>query len=318
MPVYQANAVAGGYTRADNPTIAALEAKFRELEDAAATIATASGMAAVSQCLLGLLRSGDRLVAHQTTFAGVHTLLEDFLSHYGIEIVRVDLQDLDQLAQVLKEPAAAVYFETITNPYMEVIDAPAATAITRRAGARVIIDNTMLTPCFFKPLQHGADVVIHSASKYICGHGDALGGLISVNDEVTAEAIRKARRIFGGIMSPANASLLMRGIKTLPMRMERHGANAMRLATFLAHHPQAEQVRYPGLTTSPGHRTAASFLHGFGGVMTFKLPHDLDWERFERALRLCRTGFNFGDAATVVCRYGGGPGRVRVSAGRAR
>lgn len=300
FPIYQANAVEDHYARHTNPTLEALEAKFRALEGGAVTVATATGMAAVSQTLLTLLETGDRLVVHRNIFVGVRTLLADYFPGLGIRVDAVDMRDPDRLAAALEEPAAAVYFETLSNPHLDVIDAPAAIRVARRAGVPVVVDNTLLTPCLFRPLEHGADVVIHSASKYIGGHGDAVGGLVTTRDADLGESIRKARRLFGGILSPAVAFLLARGLKTLPMRIERQCAGALEVAGFLAGHPKVEEVRFPGLSSSPEHRRAVSFLRAFGALMSFRLPGAEETERFKRALRLARVRYSFGEPATLV------------------
>lgn len=301
-PIYQGNTVGEiyAYTRYSNPTIQSFEANFRELEGGAGTIATGSGMAAVSQTLLGLLRAGDRLVVHRDMFVGVRSLLEDFLSQYAIEIVAIDVRDLDQLARTLERPTRIVLFETVVHPANDVLDAPAVLRIVGASEALAVVDNTYLTPCLYRPLDDGADVVIHSATKYVGGHGDAIAGVVTTRTEELARKIRKARRILGGVLSPMNAYLLLRGLKTLPMRMERHSANALEVARFLDRHPRVAKVYYPGLTTSPYHATAASFLDSFGGLVGFELARPEDKEPFGAALALCKVRFSFGETQTVV------------------
>lgn len=316
MPIHLANTAGDiyAYSRFSNPTIRAFEAKFRELEGGAGTVATGCGMAAISQTLLGLLRSGDRLVVHQDMFVGVRTLLQEFFRNYGIDVVAIDMRDLDLLSRTLDETAQIVFFETVIHPSNDVIDAPAALAIINRANALAIVDNTYLTPCLFQPLKYGADVVIHSATKYIGGHGDAMGGVITTKHEELARRIRKARRILGGILSPMNAYLLFRGLKTLPIRMERHCANALRVARFLDQHPRVAKVYYPGLASSPDHETAASFLQGFGGLVGFELSNEINKEQFGAALRLCKVRLSFGEISTVVLLQDEVPA-IRISVG---
>ena len=222
FPIYQANTVERLYVRMRNPTVEALEEKVRSLEGGALTVATSSGMAAVSQTLLGLLRAGDRLVAHRSVFIGVHTLLQEFVANLGIEVVRVDLNDPRALESALQVPTQLLYFETLTNPGLEVLDAPRIVAAARRAGVRVAVDNTILTPWLFRPLELGADVVLHSATKYLSGHGDVLAGLVTFADEALGREVHKARRLLGGLLSPQSAFLVARGMKTLGLRVERH------------------------------------------------------------------------------------------------
>jgi methionine-gamma-lyase len=311
FPIYQANTVDGIYVRMKNPTVEALEEKMRRVEGGAVSVAMASGMAAVSHTLFGLLKFADRIVAHRSLFIGVQTLLNDFVSRLGIEVVQSDLNSPDQLSQALERPCRLIYFETIGNPGLEVVDAPAVIAAARKRGIMVVVDNTMLTPCLFRPLECGADVVIHSATKYLSGHGDALAGFVTCQDAATGEKVRTARRILGGLLSPVNAFLVMRGMKTLPLRMERHCRNAQLVAEFLERHPRVRTVLYPGLPSAPGHLKAKSFLKGFGGVVSFEPREPFDWKRFSANLKLCRVGMSFGEIGTRVQREG----PVRVSVG---
>jgi len=312
FPIFQGNTTDGRYIRAKNPTVEAVEEKIRSLEGAAMAVASASGMAAVSQTLLGILRAGDRMVVHEAVFVGVQTLLDDYLKNLGIEVVPVQLNDHDALVSSLAKPTRIVYFETVVNPTLEVIDAPRVIATARDRGAYVIVDNTVLTPCLFKPLAHGAHAVIHSATKYLSGHGDMLGGVVSFNDTELGERVHKARRIFGGMPSPLNAFLLMRGIKTLPVRMERHCRNARCIADMLARHQRIRKVWYPGMRATDDNRIASTFLRDFGGLISFAPAEPFDWDRFTRALQLCRPWMSFGDATTLVQFH---HGRARLSVG---
>ena len=284
---------------------------MRSLEGGAATVAMGSGMAAISQTLLGLLRAGDRLVVHRSLFIGTRTLLNDYLSNLAIDVAPVDLNSPQELTNALETPTRLVYFETITNPGLEVVDAPAVIRAARRSGVLVAVDNTLLTPFLYRPLESGADVVIHSATKYLSGHGDALAGMATCRDEAIAERIRKARRILGGFLSPMTAFLVMRGMKTLPLRVERHCRSAQRVAEYLEQHPRVREVNYPGLPSAPGHSRAKSFLEGFGGLVSFELSEPRGWERFSERLRLCRLGMSFGEPASRVQREG----PIRLSVG---
>ncbi len=217
FPIYQANTVEGTYIRMRNPTVEALEEKMRSLEGGAATVAMGSGMAAVSHTLLGLLAAGDRIVVHQSLFIGVRTLLNDYVAKLGIDVARVDLNSPDELARALEKPTRLVYFETVSNPDLAVVDAPKVMSMASQSGATVVVDNTLLTPYLFKPLAHGADVVIHSATKYLSGHGDMLAGMATFKDAAVAQLVHKSRRILGGLLNPLGAFLVMRGMKTLPL-----------------------------------------------------------------------------------------------------
>jgi cystathionine beta-lyase/cystathionine gamma-synthase len=184
-------------------------------------------------------------------------------------------------------------------------------ATARDAGVIVVVDNTIATPFLLKPMALGADVVVHSATKYLSGHGDVLAGLATFRDKSTGEQIHKARRILGGHLSPLSAFLVMRGMKTLPLRMQRHCDNAQKVAEYLEQHPRVKKVHYPGLTSSPGRQRATAFLKGFGGLVSFYLCDELDWVRFSGRLTVCRPGMSFGDAATRVQQEG----PIRLSVG---
>ena len=270
-----------------------------------------SGMAAVSHTLLGLLEAGNRIVVHQSLFVGVRTLLDDFVAKLGIEVVRVDLNNSDDLSQALAKPTRLVYFESVSNPDLEIVDAPRVIAAAREAGVIVVVDNTILTPYLFRPLEHGADVVIHSATKYLSGHGDVLAGMATFKDEALGQQVHKSRRILGGLLNPLGAFLVMRGMKTLPLRMSRHCENAQQVAEFLQVHSRVKRVLYPGLPSTPGHARAKSFLRAFGGIVSFEPRDDFDWERVSKRFRLCRPGMSFGDPATRVQREG----PIRLSVG---
>jgi methionine-gamma-lyase len=311
FPIYQANTVDGLYIRMRNPTVEALEEKMRGLEGGAAAVAMGSGMAAISHTLLGLLQAGDRMVVHRSVFIGVQTLLKDYVSKLGIEVAHVDLNSVRDLAKALEEPARLVYFETVSNPGLEVVDAPAVIREARQAGVLVVVDNTILTPYLFRPLEAGADVVIHSATKYLSGHGDALAGMATFRDEAVARQVHKSRRILGGFLSPMVAFLVMRGMKTLPLRMARHCSNAQAVAEYLEQHPRVKAIRYPGLPSAPDHSRAKSFLERFGGIVSLELQEPLQWEEFSKRLGLCRPGMSFGDAATRVQSEG----PIRLSVG---
>ncbi len=311
FPIYQANTVDGTYIRQRNPTVEALEEKMRSLEGGAATVAMGSGMAAISHTLLGLLEAGDRIVVHQSLFVGVRTLLNDVVAKLGIDVVPVDLNNPDDLTRALAKPTRLVYFETISNPDLDVIDAPEVIATARQAGVLVVVDNTILTPYLFKPLACGADVVIHSATKYLSGHGDVLAGMATFKDATLGRQVHKSRRLLGGLLNPLGAFLVMRGMKTLPLRMARHCENAQQVAEYLERNASVKKVHYPGLPQATGHSRARSFLTAFGGIVSFEAHESFEWERFSKRLRICRPGMSFGDAATRVQREG----PIRLSVG---
>jgi cystathionine beta-lyase/cystathionine gamma-synthase len=312
FPIYQATAVDGHYIRAANPSVQAFEEKVAYLEGGTSCVATSSGMSAITQCLLGLLQAGDRIVAHKELFVGVQTFFDDFLTRLGIEVTQVDFRDSARLDEALSRPTRAVYFEPVVNPTLEVINPTHAIAAAARVDAYSILDNTMLTPYLYRPLTAGADVVIHSSTKYLAGHGDALGGVVSFRDAGLAAAVHKSRRILGGMPSPFNVFLTMRGLKSLAVRMERHCESAATVAARLAQHPSVEGIRYPGLAGSRNHAVASSFLAKFGGLISLVPSDRFNWSRFCAALTLCRSRMSFGDASTLVQFHAG---QVRISVG---
>ena len=314
IPIYQAATVDGSYSRdGHNPTVEAFEAKVCELEGGIRSLAMASGMAAIAQVLLSLMRSGDRLVAHQTMYSSVQHLLKEHLPRYGFEIEQVDMTDLCQLTDAVKAPTAVVYFEPIANPFIDVIDSPKVMEIAKSAGALTMVDNTFLTPYLYRPLESGADVVVHSATKYLCGHGDTIAGVATVGDEELGQQILKTRHYLGGILSPNNAFLLSRGMKTLTFRMDRHCTSALKVAEFLDGHPAVDTVHYPGLPTSPGYTVAQTYLRAFGGMVGFETVADLEWDGLVEKLTLIKPWVSLGDATTLMTKRG--DRRVRLSVG---
>ena len=301
VPIYMGAVNDGEYTRDSNPTLDVLADALTDLEGGAATVLSATGMAAITQTLMTLLHSGARLIRHQTIYASTLALLDHVLERFGVEAEALDLRDLDALDKALAKGAAVVYGETISNPNIEVIDIAAVAERAHAAGATVVIDNTFATPYFCRPLEHGADVVIHSASKYLCGHGDALGGAIVCKDKDTAKAIWQVMALHGGSLSPFNAALILRGIKTLPIRMDAHAANAMTLATFFDSHPKVAGVRYPGLPGNSEHPRAVRQLSGFGGMIGVDLDADqAATEAFADSLTVARRAPSLGDVHTLV------------------
>lgn len=263
------------YARWSNPTLRSLEEKLAALERAEAALVTATGMAAVSAVILGLLEQGDHLIAPEVCYAGSVELFGQYLARYGIEVSLVDTGNLEEVEAALKPNTRLIFTETPSNPILRVADIQALSAIARSAGARLVVDSTYATPVLQRPLELGADLVVHSLTKFLNGHGDALGGVILGS----AEDIRRLRKEMlvhlGGAASPFNAWLISRGLLTLPLRMERHCANALALASFLESHPSVERVFYPGLSSHPHHALAVRQMSAFGGMLTFQLKEGL-------------------------------------------
>lgn len=288
------------YSRNTNPTVAAFEDKIRALEAAAAATSFASGMAAIAGVLFTLLSPGDRVVSIHDTYGGTNKLFVEFLPRFGIEVALVPTADHAALEAEIARGCRLVYLESPTNPALAVLDLARLAAAGRRQGAWVVVDNTFATPINQQPLALGAHLVIHSATKFLGGHADALGGAVCGEAELVAR-IFHWREITGACLDPLAAFLLLRGMKTLALRVERQNQSALALARELAAHPQVERVLYPGLASHPGHEIARRQMRGFGGVLSFVLRGG--WpavERFLPRLRYARLAANLGAVETTA------------------
>ena len=329
VPIYQGNtnyregyegtnSYGRGLDKAGGPTSGALEEQVRILEGAEWSQATSCGMSAVSQTLFGLLRSGDRVVCHETVYAGTQMLFQDVLPvKWGVDVEMVNMCDLDALEAALEKPTRMVYFEPYAHS-MEFIDLARAVDLAHDAGTLVVVDNTFLSPYLLRPLHYGADVVLHAMTKYMAGHGDALAGIVSGRDEEIRKQIHYMRILMGGVLAPMNAFLVHRGLKTLAFRMERHCASAQKVAEYLERHEKVARVDYLGLQSHPQHEVATGYLRGYGGMMRFYAQPGVSLDRFIGNLRMCKPWYSLGDVETLVLPSGevedGGFG-ARVSVG---
>jgi len=270
------------YTRMGNPTIRALEKKVAALESAGDALAAASGLAAISTALLNLLHPGARLVAYRDIYGGTSAMIRRVLEPWGVEVHWVDMGaeagEGSALTEALGEHCEVLYLESPTNPTLKVADLAAAARLGHAAGAVVMVDNTFASPVLQSPLELGADLVVHSLTKYLSGHGDTTGGLVAGSLE-RLKPIREHMVALGGIIDPLAAFLILRGIKTLKVRVERISENALSVARHLEAHPNVRKVNYPGLASSPFHEVAARQMRGFGGMLSFELDADLDGTR---------------------------------------
>ena len=259
------------YSRWSNPTLRSLEERLCALEGSEAAVATASGMAAVSALLLTILSGGEHVVASEVCYAGTLELLGEHLPRFGIDVSFVDTSDAGDVEAALQPETKLVYVETPANPTLQIADISALVSVAHDAGVPIAVDSTFAGPVLQRPLDLGADYVVHSLTKYVNGQGDAVGGVV-LGPEDGIHRIRKEMLVhLGGAMSPFNAWLIMRGIVTLPLRMERHCRNALRVARFLEEHPRVERVFYPGLKSHPHHELAARQMKDFGGMVSFRL-----------------------------------------------
>jgi len=259
------------YTRWSNPSLRTLEEKMAALEGAEAGVAFASGMAAVSSVLFTFVGAGDHVVASDVCYAGTAELLGSHAGRYGIEVSLVDTSDAEAVRRALRPNTKLVYIETPANPILRLTDIAAVADIAHQAGAPLVVDSTFATPVLQRPLLLGADFVLHSTTKYLGGHGDALGGIV-VGEREGIHKVRQEMLIhLGGAMSPFNAWLINRGLATLSLRMQKHQESALAVARFLEGHPRVRRVLYPGLESHPQHDLARRQMSGFGGMVVAQM-----------------------------------------------
>ncbi len=292
------------YARDGNPTVRSLEVKLAALEGAEDAVACGSGMAAISATLLHLLGDGGHLVASDDIYAVASELLRDDLPRAGARVTRCDTTSPAAVAAAIEANTRALYVETYSNPLLRVADLDALAALARQRGIPLVVDNTFLSPALLRPLERGADLVIHSATKYLSGHGHVLGGVVC-GSRARLAPIRRLLSHLGGTMGAFEAFLLLAGVKTLPLRMAQHCANADRLAHLLAAHPAVADVQYPGLPTHSGHAVARRLTEGrHGGVLSFRLHGGEPVLRaFLNALELCTLAVSLGECSTLVWPY---------------
>ncbi|MBV9785239.1 MAG: PLP-dependent transferase [Acidisphaera sp.] len=290
------------YAREHNPTTAILEARLASLEGAEACLAVATGMAAVGTLMLSLLSQGDEVVVHRTLYSNTVALTETGLPRFGIRVVPVDLAEPANLDAAITARTKLVYFETPVNPLSAVLDIAAIAARAHAAGIAVAVDSTFASPALQRPLEHGADLVIHSLTKYISGHGDVLGGAVLGRAETISQLHSHGLRyLTGATLSPMAAALILRGLKTLPLRMERHGSSALAIADMLEKHPAVRWVSYPQLASHSGHAVACKQMSGGSGMLAFGLHAGFEGaRRFMDRLSLIARAVSLGDAESLV------------------
>lgn len=263
------------YTRIGNPNMTELQERMASLENGEDAVSTCSGMAAISTALLSILKQGDHIVASDMLYGCTYDLISQMLPDFGIEVSFVNVADTQALRKTMRTNTKALYIETPANPTMKIIDIRAAADISHEYGAYLVVDNTFMTPYLQRPLELGADIVVHSATKYLGGHGDLVSGVIVGPEHLTSKMKKRYLKDLGGIPSPFDTWLLARGIKTLGVRMDRHCQNAMQVAEFLVDCPQVATVYYPGLSSHPQHELAKKQMDGFGGMVSFDLKGGL-------------------------------------------
>lgn len=318
------------YARTKNPTRSVLEANLAALERGKHGHCFASGMSAID-VVFRTLAKGDHVVAGENMYGGSYRLFSKVLEKFGLEFSYVDTSKVDAVRAAIRPATKIVFLETPTNPMMTLTDITACAEVAHAAGALVVVDNTFCSPYLQRPLELGADVVVHSTTKFLNGHSDSVGGAVICNSDELAEKIGFLQNAVGAILSPFDSWLVLRGVKTLAVRMKRHEENGVAMANYLAHHPKAKKVYYPGLPDHPQHSLARRQMDGFGAMISFELGSYENAKKFLDRVRLCSLGESLGGVETLIShpetmthasvpvadrqRLGITPGLVRISVG---
>jgi cystathionine beta-lyase/cystathionine gamma-synthase len=308
VPIYQTSTYAQEglgrhkgfeYARTQNPTRMALERNLAALENGRAGFAFASGMAATN-AVMTLLKSGDHVIVSDNTYGGTFRLFDKVLRNFGLEFSYVDAREPHNVEEAARAETRMVFIETPTNPVMSLVDIRAVSEITRRRGIRLVVDNTFMSPFFQRPLELGADIVVHSTTKYLNGHSDSVGGAAILNDEEDIRAMAFIQNAAGAILSPMDSWLVMRGTKTLAVRMRQHDENGRVVAQFLAEHPKIQKVYYPGLKSHSQYELARRQMSGFGGMIAFETGSLENARQVLESVRLCTLGESLGGVETLI------------------
>ncbi len=308
VPIYQTSTYAQDalgkhkgyeYARTQNPTRSALEKNIAALEGAKFGYAFASGMSAIDACLK-LVKAGDHVILGDNTYGGTFRLFDKVLKDYGIEFDLVDTTDISKVEQAFKPNTKMVFVETPTNPVMSITDLKAVSETAHAHGARVVCDNTFMSPYLQRPMEFGVDIVVHSTTKYLNGHSDSIGGFVALDDEKDAERIQFIQNSIGAILSPFDSFLVLRGTKTLAVRMQAHDRNGRQVANFLTEHPKIEKVYYPGLVSHPQHELAKTQQKGFGGMVSFETGSLENAKAVLENVKLCILGESLGGVESLI------------------
>lgn len=297
------------YSRGGNPTVAALERKIAALEGGEACVCTASGMGAIGGVLMGLLSAGDHVICGACVYGCTDVVLRQNLSKFGVEMDFIDTTDPEAVEKAIKKNTKLIYFESVTNPTMQLTDIEAICALAHSRGIRVVVDNTFAPPPELFPLKMGADIVLHSCTKYINGHGDVIAGaVVGSLDDITNIRRNAVTKICGATMSPFNAFLVLRGIQTMELRMERHCKNGLAVAKYLESVPYVKKVYYPGLESNPQYELACRMMGGnFGGILSFELKDGINGmdsftacKKVVNQLKIASIAVSLGDPGTLI------------------
>ena len=288
------------YARTQNPTRLALELNIAAIEGGRGAFAFASGMAAIG-ALATMLKSGDHVVVTDNTYGGTFRLFDKVLTRYGLTFSYVDTSSLPLLAEAMRPETRMVFIETPTNPVMRLTDLAAAAQLVHARGAKVVVDNTFASPCVQRPIEFGADLVVHSTTKYLNGHSDSVGGIVVGVHDDDLEWLKFIQNAEGAILSPFDSFLVLRGTKTLALRMAQHNANGLALAEYLAKHPAVKSVLYPGLSNHPQHELAKRQMRGFGGMLSFDAGSLENARRVCNRVKLMSLAESLGGVETLIC-----------------
>lgn len=308
VPIYQTSTYAQEglgkhkgfeYARTQNPTRSALEKNIAALEGAKFGYAFASGMAA-TDAVLKLVKAGDHVLLGDNTYGGTYRLFARVLANYGIEFDLVDTTDISKVESAFKPNTKMVFVETPTNPVMSVTDLKAVSEVSHANGAKVVCDNTFMSPYLQRPLELGCDIVVHSTTKYLNGHSDSVGGFVALNDEEDANWVQFIQNAVGAILSPMDSFLVLRGTKTLAVRMDAHDKNGRQVAAFLDEHPKIQKVYYPGLVSHPQHELAKKQQKGFGGMVSFETGSLENAKKVLENVKLCILGESLGGVESLI------------------
>lgn len=288
------------YSRTGNPTRDALEKLVADLEKGKYGLAFATGLAAIDT-VLSLFKSGDKLVVSDNIYGGTFRILDNVFNNFGITYTIVDTSDLEAVEAAIDESVKAVYIESPANPLLTVTDIKAVSEIAHKHGILSIVDNTFLTPYLQRPIPLGADIVIHSGTKYLGGHSDTLSGFVVVDNEELANRLYYLQNAIGGVLAPWDSFLVIRGIKTLGVRMDRHVANAKKIAEWLSESGYVDKIYFPGLKTDPGYETQKKQADGPGAMISFVLNEKYDYKKFFESLKLITLAESLGGVESLVC-----------------
>jgi cystathionine beta-lyase/cystathionine gamma-synthase len=308
VPIYQTSTYAQDalgehkgfeYARTQNPTRSALEKNIAALEGAKYGFAFASGMSA-TDAVLKLVKAGEHVIVGDNTYGGTYRLFSKILANYGIEFDYVDTSDVTNVERAFKPNTKMVFVETPTNPVMTVTDLQAVSDVAHAHGVRVVCDNTFMSPYLQQPMNFGVDIVVHSTTKYLNGHSDSIGGFVALNDEEDAEWIKFVQNGIGAILSPFDSFLVLRGTKTLAVRMEAHDKNGRAVAAFLAEHPSVKKVYYPGLQSHPQYELASRQQKGFGGMVAFETGSLESAKKVLESVKICTLAESLGGVESLI------------------